>query len=57
MYGSDQAASLEPTGMKYLTDSISKYLLAIGKPSLGEIIPERPIAKKLKEYKFNFYEI
>ena len=51
MYGSDQAASLEPTGMKYLTDSISKYLLAIGKPSLGEIIPdEEPIAKKLRAH-------
>ncbi len=51
MYGSDQAASLEPTGMKYLTDSINKYLLAIGEPSLGKILPEElPIAKKLRAH-------
>lgn len=51
MYGSDQAASLEPVGMKHLTDSISKYYLAIGKPSLGKIIPDEiPIAKKLRAH-------
>ena len=51
MYGSDQAASLEPSGMIHLTESISKYLLAIGKPSLGKIIDEEiPIAKKLRAH-------
>ena len=51
MYGSDQAASLEPAGMKYLTDSINKYLLAIGEPSLGKVLSdELPIAKKLRAH-------
>ena len=51
MYGSDQAASLEPAGMKYLTDSINKYLLAIGEPSLGKVLSEElPIAKKLRAH-------
>ena len=36
MYGSDQAASLELTGMKNLCDSVKKILLALGKPSLGK---------------------
>ena len=51
MYGSDQAASLELTGMKSLCESINKALLAIGKPSLGKIIDdELPIAKKLRAH-------
>jgi N-acetylneuraminate synthase len=51
MYGSDQAASLELTGMKNLGESIKVALLAIGKPSLGKIIDdELPIAKKLRAH-------
>ena len=51
MYGSDQAASLEPKGIKSLNESIDKYLAAIGKPSLGKIIDEEiPIAKKLRAH-------
>ena len=51
MYGSDQAASLELTGMKNLTDSISKVLLSIGEPSLGKVTDEElPIAKKLRAH-------
>lgn len=51
MYGSDQSASLEPKGMVNLTDSIEKYLSAIGKPSLGNIIEDEvPIAKKLRAH-------
>ncbi len=51
MYGSDQAASLELTGMKNLCDSVKKILLALGKPSLGKIIDdELPIAKKLRAH-------
>jgi len=51
MYGSDQSASLELSGMKNLTESIDKILLALGKPSLGEIIEEEiPIAKKLRAH-------
>ncbi len=51
MYGSDQAASIELTGMKNLCESIDKALLALGKPSLGKIIDDEiPIAKKLRAH-------
>ena len=51
MYGSDQSASLEISGMKNLTESIDKILLSLGKPSLGKIIDdELPIAKKLRAH-------
>ena len=51
MYGSDQAASLELSGMKSLSESIDKTLLALGKPSLGEILDEeKPIAEKLRAH-------
>ena len=51
MYGSDQSASLELSGMKNLSESISKTLLALGEPSLGKIIDEEiPIAKKLRAH-------
>jgi N-acetylneuraminate synthase len=51
MYGSDQSASLEFSGMKNLTESIEKALLAIGEKSLGKIIDEEiPIAKKLRAH-------
>ena len=51
MYGSDQAASLEFVGMKKLSDSINKVLVALGKPSLGKILDDEiPIAKKLRAH-------
>ena len=51
MYGSDQAASLEPSGVKFLSESLEKMLLAVGKPSMGKIIDEElPIAKKLRAH-------
>ena len=51
MYGSDQAASLELSGMKNLCSSIEKILVSLGKPSLGKIIEEEiPIAKKLRAH-------
>ena len=51
MYGSDQAASLEKTGMKNLIDSIKKMSVAYGKESLGLIIEDEiPIAKKLRSH-------
>ena len=51
MYGSDQSASLEPNGMFFLSESIHKFLTAIGKPSVGKIIEkEIPIAKKLRAH-------
>jgi len=51
MYGSDQSASLEYKGMKHLTDSMDKMLLAIGEDKLGYIFEdEKPIAKKLRAH-------
>jgi len=51
MYGSDQASSLEPRGMKSLIESVNKYIDAIGTPSLGKILDEEiPIAKKLRAH-------
>ena len=51
MYGSDQSASLEFSGMKNLCESIDKILLSIGIPSLGKIDEkEIPIAKKLRAH-------
>ena len=51
MYGSDQAASLELSGMKDLTASIDKILIALGEPSVGKILEEEiPIAKKLRAH-------
>ena len=51
MYGSDQSASLELSGMKHLSASIEKMILALGKPSIGKILDaEIPIAKKLRAH-------
>ena len=51
MYGSDQSASLELTGMKNLCTSIDKILLALGTPSIGKILDDEvPIAKKLRAH-------
>jgi N-acetylneuraminate synthase len=51
MYGSDQAASLEMTGMKNLVDSIKKMHLAYGTDKLGFITKEEEeISKKLREH-------
>ena len=51
MYGSDQSASLELGGMKFLTESIDKMKLSIGVPSVGKIIEkEIPIANKLRAH-------
>ena len=51
MYGSDQAASLEPKGIQSLNESINKYISAIGTPSIGKVIDEEiPIAKKLRAH-------
>jgi len=51
MYGSDQAASLEFSGMKNLTESIDKILLAYGEEKIGHINEkEKVIAKKLRAH-------
>jgi len=51
MYGSDQAASLEFSGMKQLTSSLEKMLVAMGDQKLGNITDEeKVIAKKLRAH-------
>ncbi len=51
MYGSDQSASLEPDGMKFLVNGIEKFLTSIGEPKLGNITEEEiSIAKKLRAH-------
>ncbi len=51
MYGSDQSASLEMSGMKNLTESIKKMQKAFGKEKLGIINKDEiPIAKKLRAH-------
>ena len=51
MYGSDQSASLEKQGMIDLVQGIDKFILSLGKESLGSIIEEeKPIAKKLRAH-------
>ena len=51
MYGTDQSASLEPSGMKFLIEAIDKYLLSIGTPSLGKITKEeKAMSIKLRSH-------
>ena len=51
MYGSDQAASIEFSGMKDLVDSIKKVQQAMGTDKMGIVIPDEvPIAKKLRAH-------
>ncbi|MDC1014590.1 N-acetylneuraminate synthase family protein [Candidatus Pelagibacter sp.] len=51
MYGSDQAASLEFTGMKTLSGSIKKMAIAHGTKKLGHVTDEEKlIAQKLRSH-------
>lgn len=50
MYGSDQAASLEPVGLRHLVGAIRKVELAFGDGEKRVIEAEIPIAKKLREH-------
>lgn len=51
MYGSDQSASLAPSGFMNLVESARKIQLAIGRPSVGKIIEDEIlIAKKLRAH-------
>ena len=51
MYGSDQSASLEFSGMKNLSEQIKKFLIAIGKKNMGHITKEeKQIAEKLRSH-------
>ena len=50
MYGSDQAASLEPNGLKQLVGAVRKVEKAMGDGIKRIIDDELPIAKKLREH-------
>ena len=50
MYGSDQAASLEPAGLRTLVGSVRKIPGAMGDGIKTIIEAEKPIAEKLREH-------
>ena len=50
MYGSDQAASLEPTGLRQLVGAVRKVENAMGNGEKSFSDAEVPIAKKLREH-------
>lgn len=50
MYGSDQAASVEPAGLRMLVGAVRKIELAIGDGKIGPQAKEVPIAKKLRAH-------
>lgn len=50
MYGSDQSASVEPSGLKQLVGGIKKIELAMGDGVKSIIEAEIPIAEKLREH-------
>ena len=51
MYGSDQASSLEPRGMKELISTIKKILESLGEEKLGHITEKEKLnSKKLREH-------
>jgi N-acetylneuraminate synthase len=50
MYGSDQAASVEPAGIKQLVGGVRKIEKALGDGQKSIIEAEKPIAKKLREH-------
>lgn len=50
MYGSDQAASVEPAGFRQLVGAVRKIELALGDGNIGMISKEVSIAKKLRAH-------
>lgn len=50
MYGSDQPASLEPTGLKQLVGAVRKVEIAMGDGVKRIISDELPIAKNLRQH-------
>ena len=50
MYGSDQAASLEPAGLRQLVGGIRKIEVALGDGEKRFIEEEIPVADKLREH-------
>jgi N-acetylneuraminate synthase len=53
MYGSDQAASLEPMGLQRLVGGVRKIEKAMGDGSIAIIPKEIPISKKLRAHYLN----
>jgi sialic acid synthase SpsE len=51
MYGSDQAASLEPAAFKKLVTEIRDWEIARGDGTIGMIESERPVMEKLRRFK------
>lgn len=50
MYGSDQAASIEPSGLRNLVGAVRKIEAAMGNGVVGYIEKEVPIAEKLRAH-------
>jgi N-acetylneuraminate synthase len=50
MYGSDQAASVEPAGLRSLVGAVRKIEQAMGDGRLGITKDEMPVAKKLRAH-------
>ena len=50
MYGSDQSASLEPNGLRYLLGAVRKIEKAMGDGAKKFLDSERPIAEKLRAH-------
>ena len=50
MYGSDQAASIEPNGLRQLIGAVRKIELALGDGKKRIIDDEIPIAEKLRSH-------
>jgi len=50
MYGSDQAASLEPLGLKFLVGAVRKGEIAMGDGVIKVVEEEIPIAKNLRQH-------
>jgi len=50
MYGSDQSASVEPSGLRQLVGAVRKIEMAMGDGKKRIIDAEKPIAQKLREH-------
>jgi N-acetylneuraminate synthase len=50
MYGSDQAASIEPSGIRQLVGAVRKIEIAMGDGKIEVLDAEKPIADKLREH-------
>ena len=50
MYGSDQSASVEPSGFRMLVGAVRKIEQAMGDGKLGYLEREVPIAENLRQH-------